>query len=172
LYRRAAELGTIWKIPGFETRVDIDYSSAMRTRAGVADLVRFEVRLNLRLMERHPEQVDETLVHELAHIAAVIICGHDIDPHGPEWQSLMRAAGYRPDRTHTLDVSDLQQERRRYLYLHRCESCGAYRISRRVVRMWECIDCNPGKLAVWRAPDTPAGRKKLLEIVRAPRKPS
>jgi len=166
LYRRAQDLGRVWGIPDFDRKVDIDWSWSMRTRAGVADLIAHQVRLNGRLLSRHPEQVDDTLVHELAHVAAVLIHGLEIAPHGHEWRALMRIAGFTPDRTHDLDVSDLQQSRRRYLYLHRCARCGAFRLSRRVVRQWECRTCLPGELVVWRAPDNSAGRRKLMSMAR------
>jgi predicted SprT family Zn-dependent metalloprotease len=169
LYRRADELGRVWQIPNFSGRVDIDYSWTMRTRAGYADLLNYKVRLNARLLQRHPAEIDDTLVHELAHIAAVMLCGQDIRHHGPEWQSLMRIAGYEPERTHNLDVGDLRQERKRYLYLHRCDGCGAHRVSRRWVRQWVCASCKPGRLSVWRVSDNAAGRRKLAELAAAGR---
>ena len=82
--------------------MDIDYSWNMRTRAGYADLIDYRVRLNARLLKRNPAELDDTLVHELAHIAAVMICGLEIRPHGREWAQLMRVAGYEPTRTHPL----------------------------------------------------------------------
>lgn len=166
LYRRARELGRLWQVPDFADRVDIDYSWSMRTRIGYADLIRHRVRLNARLLSAHPDELEDTLVHELAHVAAVLICGLEIAPHGSEWAGLMRLAGLEPERTHDLDVATLAQGRRKYLYLHRCDRCGAFRVSRRVVRNWECGGCGPGELSIWRAPDSSAGRRSLAKITR------
>jgi predicted SprT family Zn-dependent metalloprotease len=158
LRRRADELGRLWNVPDLPARVHIDYSGSMRTRVGYADLQRLRVRLNARLLERHPEELDDTLVHELAHAAVVLLHGLAVRPHGREWKRLMQAAGKRPTVTHDLDVGGLRSRRRRWLYLHHCTRCGAYRISRRVVRRWICASCRPGRLDVWRYPDNPAGR--------------
>jgi predicted SprT family Zn-dependent metalloprotease len=165
LYRRAEALGRLWGIPDFAGRVDIAYSGAMRSRVGYADLQRLRVRLNSRLLERYPAELDDTLVHELAHAAAVILHGLLRRPHGREWKRLMLVAGKKPTTTHDLDVRGLFRSRPRWLYLHHCPRCGAHRVCRRVVRRWICAACRPGTLDVWKFPDSSAGRMGIRKKV-------
>ncbi len=97
------------------------------------------VRLNARLLGDNPELLEEVLCHELAHIAAFQLHGSKVRPHGSEWGSLMRAAGFEPRvRTHlNRDVGEAAQA----FYEHRCPVCHTKRLARRPVKAWRCAEC-------------------------------
>lgn len=61
------------------------------------------IRINAALLASHPrEMLDETVPHEVAHVAIYRLYGNRVRPHGPEWKALMRAFGLDPSPCHTL----------------------------------------------------------------------
>jgi predicted SprT family Zn-dependent metalloprotease len=52
------------------------------------------IRLASWLREAPGELLAEVLCHEAAHVAVHELHGRGCRPHGSEWKSLMRAAGY------------------------------------------------------------------------------
>lgn len=133
----------------------------MRTRAGVAWLDERAVELNPTLLAENPSKIDEILAHELAHIVVWRRHGSTASEHGPEWRSLMRAAGFVPSRFHGLDVRQVRRVRRRYYYLHMCSRCTSWWIARRVRRDRDCSSCGPGEVEILRAPATSEGLAAL-----------
>ena len=62
--------------------------------------------LNPKLLTKeHEEILLETLCHEAAHWMAFRRHGLGIDPHGKEWQRLMRQAGYKPRQYYEQGIS-------------------------------------------------------------------
>lgn len=147
--------------------VSVTWRPAMRTRAGVAWLEERAIELNPRLLAQNPDKLHEILAHELAHLVVWSRHGRKAREHGPEWCALMELAGYRPSRFHGMDVRDLRQRRRRYYYLHVCETCASWWIARRVRRDRDCRSCGPGEVRVMRAPGTSAGLAELQKRARA-----
>lgn len=100
----------------------------------------------------------EVLCHEAAHLAATILGGKHVKPHGPEWRALMAAAGYRARvRFPAGEVKGLATTRGRtpkYEYLHRCRECSTTFRTFTTNRRWRCRSCftagREGKLAVKR----------------------
>ena len=84
----------------------------------------------------------EALAHELAHAAIAMRSTEALPIHGPEWQALVRQAGFRP-RTRI----PLQPERTRTIkpkpsrYEHRCPVCQFTRFARHPVTAWRCRQC-------------------------------
>ena len=73
--------------------------------AGQAYLQKHHVRLNAVLLtENEAHYMSDTIVHELAHLAAHARYGARIQAHGTEWRRVMRALGAEPNRVHELDV--------------------------------------------------------------------
>jgi len=160
--RRAADA---WDMPDLPDRVRIAYNPRLRTALGRALLDRGVVELNTHLLSEHPDQLVETLVHELAHLAVYMRYG-PVRPHGEHFRTLMRAVGLSPATTHTLPVAHLR--RRRYLYLHRCSDCGYSFIAPSVRRNVYCSACGPDMTwDVYRAPRTQAGRAMLRRMQHA-----
>jgi SprT protein len=91
-----------------------------RTRDGRA----CEIRYNLALLARHPEDfLARTVPHETAHLVAFRLCGPRVKPHGHEWEAIMRLFGAEPSRCHNYDIAGLQTRRlRRFAYRCDCRS--------------------------------------------------
>lgn len=71
-----------------------------------------------RNTERAQEQLEETIRHELAHLA----CPHT-EGHGPLWKQAALAVGAKPERGH--DMAVIRRERRpRKRYKIACQECG------------------------------------------------
>ncbi|MBW8190509.1 SprT family zinc-dependent metalloprotease [Neiella marina] len=87
------------------------------TSAGSARLQSQILRLNPVLLVAQPEVfVEQILPHELAHLLVHQLYGK-VAPHGPQWQHMMTAVfDVVAERTHQLDVSDLQGQQ----FLYRC----------------------------------------------------
>ena len=95
------------KTPKVEIHFDLRGRGAGQVRRQAVGVWR--VRYNPALLERHGEDfLARTVPHEVAHILAFRLHGLGIQPHGPEWRSLMQGFGAAPDRCHDFDVSGLQ----------------------------------------------------------------
>lgn len=90
-------------------KCSIVFNPRMRTTAGRAKYLANEIELNATLLTKHPEEFDDTFVHELAHLIAVKHYGIKGKGHNRYWQHVMRSLGYKPTRTHNLDVSDVKR---------------------------------------------------------------
>jgi predicted SprT family Zn-dependent metalloprotease len=126
--RKVRELQVIW-------------NRRLRTALGRADFGARTIELNPRLLDRHPEELLPTLVHELCHLVAGVRAGH-----GPRWRAAMQALGARAEACHRLDVRDLTVRRRTWIWT--CVGCGeTYPRKSRGARRYRCARCH-GKLAV------------------------
>ncbi len=93
--------------PKVEIRFDLRGRSAGQVRRQAGKV--WTVRYNLALLGRHGEDfLARTVPHEVAHVIAFHLHGPGIQPHGPEWQAIMRLFGAAPERCHDFDVSGLQ----------------------------------------------------------------
>lgn len=122
------------------TEIRVEWNPRLKTAAGRADYCQKLICLNPRLAE-HPEEIDRTLRHELAHILAQFRVGRRrISPHGAEWQQACRdlaIAGEKP--CHTLPFPA-----RRYAprLIYRCPNCRRdFPRVRRIRRMVACLAC-------------------------------
>ena len=158
LERRACELFTLWGVIDRLAHVEVLWNRRLRTTAGSAHLRTIQIHLNPRLLARVPERIDEVLTHEAAHLAVGLVHGHGARHHGPEWVALMAAAGHDGERTHDFPVAGLL--RSRSYFLHVCSGCGDRRILEAACAPRSC-ECKKAKIAVFRAPRTPAGRAAL-----------
>ena len=89
------------------------------------------VNFNRRLMSddnNWQDYVDETIIHEVAHIIAFVT---KLDRgHGPNWKAIMRKLGAVPSRCHDYDVSAVSRSRRHAVkYIYKC-NCSTYSLSR------------------------------------------
>ena len=112
------------------------FNSRLRTAAGRADYGARTIELNPRLLDRHPEELVPTLVHELCHLVAGVRAGH-----GPRWRETMRSAGFPAAvACHRLDVGALAARRRAWLWS--CTGCGeTYRRRHRAAHRYRCGHC-------------------------------
>jgi predicted SprT family Zn-dependent metalloprotease len=122
------------------TELRVEWNPRLQTAAGRADYRQKLISLNPRLAE-HPEQVDRTLRHELAHILAQFrTARRRISPHGPEWQQAccdLRIAGEKC--CHTLPFPAKHYAPR---FIYRCPNCRRdFPRVRKIKRIVACLAC-------------------------------
>ncbi|SDH40504.1 SprT protein [Pseudomonas flavescens] len=88
-------------------------------KAGVAHLTENKLRFNPQLYRENQEDfLRQTVPHEVAHLVAHQLFGLRIQPHGEEWQLIMRGVYELPaHRCHNYDVKRRQVSR----FIYRCE---------------------------------------------------
>ncbi len=134
-----------WNTPNLAARTTIEWSPRLTRSLGRCYPERHLIRLASFLNKAPNGLLEEVPCHELAHVVARELHGTRIRPHGPEWKSLMRDAGYEPKTKLPLPANALTRvpgkPRRRYLYIHRCPVCQLSRTAKRAVRRWRCAAC-------------------------------
>jgi predicted SprT family Zn-dependent metalloprotease len=136
-------LGARRKVRGLR----VVFNTRLRTSAGRADGSARAIELNPRLLDRHPEELVPTLVHELCHLIAGVRSGH-----GERWRESMLQLGFRPDTCHHLDVGGLAVRRRRWTWT--CVGCGErYERASRAAHRYVCSGCGRGLRVAGPAPD-------------------
>lgn len=87
-------------------------------KAGVAHLTENKLRFNPQLYRDNREDfLQQTVAHEVAHLIAHQLFGPRIQPHGEEWQLIMRGVyELPPHRCHSYDVQRRQVSR----FIYRC----------------------------------------------------
>ena len=143
LHRDLSRWGRLWGIPNLSTQLHVVFSR--RLRATLARCRPAEAKIVLRDdLECAPKQrLAEVLCHEAAHVATHMLHGREAKPHGPEWQRLVRLAGFKPTvRAPQRRLSKrLQRRKTCRIYEHRCAVCQMLRIARRPVPTWRCSEC-------------------------------
>ncbi|NBZ96339.1 MAG: hypothetical protein EBR40_07945 [Proteobacteria bacterium] len=127
--------------PPLGALVTAGWNSRMRTTAGVAILGCNQIWLHPGLREVSEEEVDRTLLHELAHLLARHRHPHRrIEPHGEEWRVACRDLGIPGEsRTHRLPF---QARRMKRHFILRCPVCGRHHERvRRPRRPLACLHC-------------------------------
>lgn len=87
----------VWGLPELAQRVRIDVSARFTSSLGRAYYRTCSIRLHAQLLEPARAQLlREVLAHEAAHLAADMLHGSRIRPHGREWRETFRAIGFTP----------------------------------------------------------------------------
>ena len=119
----------------------VKWNSRLKTAAGRADYHQKLISLNPRLIA-HPEEIDRTLLHELAHILAQSREKNRrrISPHGPEWRQACCDLGIAGEkRCHTLSFPAKRYAPR---FIYRCPNCRRdFPRVRRIRRAVACLAC-------------------------------
>ncbi len=118
----------------------VEWNSRLKTAAGRADYRQKVISLNPRLLE-HPDEIDRTLRHELAHLLAQFRAGRRrVLPHGEEWQEACRDLGIADEkRCHNLPFPVSERARR---FLYKCPNCQRdFPYTRRIKRAVACLAC-------------------------------
>lgn len=87
-------------------------------KAGVAHLTENKLRFNLQLYRDNQDDfIKQTVAHEVAHMIAHQLFGTRIQPHGEEWQLIMRGVyELPPNRCHSYEVERRTVKR----FIYRC----------------------------------------------------
>ena len=143
LNRWSKQWGCRWKLPGLKDRIIVEFSPRLRVSLGRSYPQRGLVRLNLSL-KTEDALLREVLCHEVAHVAVFELHGTKCRPHGTEWQTLVRTAGFEPHvRCKHVGSQAAQQFVARVVpfFEHRCPVCQAVRHARRRMSRWRCAAC-------------------------------
>ena len=123
------------------TELRVEWNPRLKTAAGRADYPKKVISLN-PLLVVHPEEIDRTLRHELAHILAQFRekSQRRISPHGPEWQRACRDLGIADEkRCHTLPFPAKRYAPR---FIYRCPNCRRdFPRVRKIKRTVACLAC-------------------------------
>lgn len=144
LHAMIAGWADLWNVPRLEQRVSIEFSRRLTASIGRYDLRRKTIRLAHWLLDHGQHLLGEVLCHEAAHAAAYEIHGRRCRPHGNQWKTLMRAAGFEPRVSfpeRELPVTRTGRKRSPGVWLHRCPVCDAERATRRRMTAWRCMRC-------------------------------
>lgn len=165
LRRLAGRIGELWGEADLARTVRVVYNTRLSTTLGRAIYDDQRVELNPRLLREHPGELLSTLAHELAHLVVHRRWG-TCRPHGREFRTLMRAVNLSPSATHRLPVEHLRRRRGKYIFLHRCEGCGAMFTAGRRRRDCYCRRCGPDvPWDIFRLPNTAAGKRLLQRLL-------
>ena len=122
-------------------RVQVIWNKRMRTTAGRAFWPDAIIELNPKLEEIAPEEVQRTLLHELAHLVAYARAGrHRISAHGVEWQQACADVGIPGERaTHSLPLPGRKMQKK---WRYSCPACGeGFDRVRKIKRYAGCYSC-------------------------------
>jgi SprT protein len=118
----------------------VEWNSRLKTAAGRADYRQKLISLNPRLIA-HPEEIDRTLRHELAHFLAQFRAGRRrIAPHGAGWQLACIDLGIPGEqRCHMLPFPAKRYAPR---FIYRCPNCQRdFPRVRKIRRAVACLAC-------------------------------
>jgi predicted SprT family Zn-dependent metalloprotease len=148
-----------WGLPGLEGAIDVTFSPRLRRALGRCSPKSGQIALHAALQGSARDRLPEVLCHEVAHVAAYLLFGRTVRPHGAEWARLVSQAGFSPvrraPRLHEMHRAAPARPRAE-LVEHRCPVCQFVRLGRRRVLGWRCADCVEaglsGKMVVTRRP--------------------
>jgi len=135
-----SRLCKLWSIESIEDQITIEYSPRVTHSLGRTQPLKKVVRLNPEVSTSLSKHLEEILCHELAHIATVHKYGESPLPHGQEWQSLVRQAGFEPIiRMHVSSNKLSRVSTKRFR--HKCPICFTERIAKIRMTRWRCSGC-------------------------------
>ncbi|MFC1499988.1 SprT family zinc-dependent metalloprotease [Candidatus Zixiibacteriota bacterium] len=145
-----AEWGELWGVEDLPGRVSIEFSRRMRSTLGRCNPQKGLIRIHHALSDpSNADLLGIVLCHEAAHMAAYILFGPTIKPHGSEWKSLAEKAGISTRATLTSSISREVLGIRstpKYIYEHTCTVCRSGFTARRTDRRWRCRHCRQSGL--------------------------
>lgn len=133
--------GILWGCPTLEVHASVRFNTRLRRALGRCHPRSGAIHLNPLLLEAAPAHLEAVLCHEAAHVAAYLLYGEGVKPHGPEWRTLVTRAGYSSETRSSQFGSPSPQGRPRRRYEHRCPVCQSVRFGGRPVRSWRCAEC-------------------------------
>jgi len=140
IQRELDRLCKLWGISNIREGIEIEFSSRLTRSLGRTLPAKKTIRLNRQLLGNLIEYLEEVLCHEIGHIAAFHKYGDSVSPHGEEWRSLVRLAGFEP--TTKLDVSlEKTEQRSKRRFSHSCPRCLTKRIAKVRMTRWLCSVC-------------------------------
>jgi hypothetical protein len=97
VFHKLKDWSVIWEYTLLPRTLNIEFMPAEDPDLGRCHFASNTIFLNASLLQPEKESLLlETLCHEAAHWMAFRRFGLGIEPHGPEWESYMRKAGFEP----------------------------------------------------------------------------
>ncbi len=146
--RHLRKWADLWGVPKLHREISFRFDNRLKRSLGRCSPTTKEISLHPDLRDDLSSLLEEVLCHEFAHVAVEELHGSDAQPHGEEWQELVRSAGYRP-RTRVYSQVDSGQSARasdHVLYDHSCPVCHFSRVAKRPVPNWRCPECRAAGL--------------------------
>ena len=144
-----------WATPWLAKDVKIAVSARLAKSLGRCTPFSKEIRLSRDLIRSDKQTLLlEVLCHEAAHIVNYAHHGRLVQPHGREWQTLVKTIGYQPHRR--IPIKQIVEIPRPSnpitVYEHRCLVCQNVRYSKKPIKRWRCGLCLatglPGDLVI------------------------
>ncbi len=76
------------------------------------------LEINADLAEQYPDQLRDTVIHEIAHCLVHLNYDHRCQPHGNEWQNMMYRLGVQPERCHLMEQPNLKRKKHGRITYH------------------------------------------------------
>ena len=120
--QRVAQCVSVYVSAGFSFSMPtISFDLRGRT-AGKAFLQKNHVQFNAVLLGENAEKfIEQTVGHEVAHLATFARYGRKAAAHGVEWQNSMRVIGLQPDRCHSFDTANSTLAKADHRYVCACK---------------------------------------------------
>lgn len=149
----------LWETPGLAQSIDLVSNPLLRSTLGRCFPTQRRIELNPRVLKSRGRAFAQILCHEAAHFAVHQAKGRNARPHGKEWATLVRAAGFAPTTGSRICVLMAIRRKRpgHYRYEHRCLVCHTIRFANQPIRNWRCASCAaaglPGEMRITRRPE-------------------
>jgi predicted SprT family Zn-dependent metalloprotease len=93
-------------IPNVEVKYDLAGTRVAGMAVTIVEQQKFIMHLHeAALLEYSENYIEETVVHEFAHLVQDLVWG-ETRSHGREWKNVMKSFGAKPDRCHSMDLSN------------------------------------------------------------------
>lgn len=118
------KLNTIY---GFNLNYPNYYFDIKGTTAGIAKSLTMSVHFNEKLSKSNwKEFISTTIPHEVCHLGVFQLVKSKAlkkypAPHGATWKLMMYQVGANSKAKHNMDVTDVKQNRKKYIYKCSCE---------------------------------------------------
>ena len=133
-------LAKLWRHPptaDLRLRVNPRLTSTVARWVSSTDVI----ELSPAATERSAAAQREIICHEAAHRVVRDRHGTPAQPHGPEWQALVKAAGFEARATLVKCGESRRRSLNTFTYRHVCPVCQYSRRAKRRVSGWRCPEC-------------------------------
>jgi predicted SprT family Zn-dependent metalloprotease len=131
-------LAIAWKSPRV-AKLDIRFNPSLRSTLARWVPPSNALEIGTAAKSRGPRVFREIISHEAAHVVVWERSGRAARPHGPEWASLMRAAGF--EARATLIRCGYRRTVVNVRVRHFCSICHFSKLAKRRMPRWRCPEC-------------------------------
>ncbi|HEU0140133.1 MAG TPA: SprT family zinc-dependent metalloprotease [Bryobacteraceae bacterium] len=132
-------LARLWQHPSLAD-VSLVLAPRLSRSAGRCLPTRSSIELSAATLDSALAFRREVLCHEAAHAVVWARHGRKARPHGPEWQALMRQAGFEP-RASLILCGRRAKRSTTTRFRHTCPVCHFSRTAKRRMTSWRCPEC-------------------------------